>query len=140
MNDLNNNPFIIGALLSLGLFSLVPGLAHLCVQAQFDIHKTFTVSGTVAKVEWIHPHSYLTTNKTGAHGKAQKRAFELGGTGAIRRAGMSPEDRGGLKPGGEVTASCLAAKDGSTAGFLPEMKVADGRLFKFAMDPNGNSE
>jgi hypothetical protein len=73
-----------------------------------------------------------------ADGKTQKWAFELGGPGALRRAGMSREDRGGLKPGDEVTASGLAAKDGSTTGFLQELKLADGRVFKFAADPNGN--
>jgi Family of unknown function (DUF6152) len=126
------------ALLLLVLIVAGPVSAHHSVQAQFDIHKTFTVSGTVAKVEWINPHSYLTINVASSDGKIQKWAFELGGPGALRRAGMSREDRGGLKPGDEVTASGLAAKDGSTTGFLQELKLADGRVFKFAADPNGN--
>jgi Family of unknown function (DUF6152) len=138
MHYKNSNPLIGGALLILGLLLAGPASAHHSVQAQFDIHKTFTVSGTVSKVEWINPHSYLTINVTDADGKVQKWAFELGGPGALRRAGMSREDRGGLKPGDEVTASGLAAKDGSTTGFLQELKLADGRVFKFAADPNGN--
>jgi hypothetical protein len=138
MHHINRNALISGAFLLLALVFAGPAFAHHSVQAQFDIHKTFTVSGTVAKVEWINPHSYLTINVTGADGKVQKWAFELGGPGALRRAGMSREDRGGLKPGDEVTASGLAAKDGSTTGFLQELKLADGRVFKFAADPNGN--
>jgi hypothetical protein len=133
-----SNAVIGGALLLLIMLSAGPVSAHHSVQAQFDIHKTFTVSGTVAKVEWINPHSYLTINVKDADGKIQKWAFELGGPGALRRAGMSREDRGGLKPGDEVTASGLSAKDGSTTGFLQELKLADGRVFKFAVDPNGN--
>ena len=138
MHHTNRNALISGAFLLLSFALARPASAHHSVQAQFDIHKTFTVSGTVAKVEWINPHSYLTINVTGADGKVQKWAFELGGPGALRRAGMSREDRGGLKPGDEVTASGLAAKDGSTTGFLQELKLADGRVFKFAADPNGN--
>jgi len=138
MHHKNWNALAGGALSLLALVWAGPALAHHSVQAQFDIHKTFTVSGTVAKVEWINPHSYLTINVTGADNKVQKWAFELGGPGALRRAGMSREDRGGLKPGDEVTASGLAAKDGSTTGFLQELKLADGRVFKFAADPNGN--
>lgn len=134
----NSNAVFGSALLILVLLLAGPALAHHSVQAQFDVHKTFTVSGTVAKVEWINPHSYLTINVKDADGKVQKWAFELGGPGALRRAGMSREDRGGLKPGDEVTASGLAAKDGSTTGFLQELKLADGRVFKFAVDPNGN--
>jgi uncharacterized protein DUF6152 len=137
-NHKNRNAFFGGALLIFGLVLARPVSAHHSVQAQFDIHKTFTVSGTVSKVEWINPHSYLTINVKDADGKNQKWAFELGGPGALRRAGMSREDRGGLKPGDEVTASGLAAKDGSNSGFLQELKLADGRVFKFAVDPNGN--
>ena len=138
MHSRNRNTLLGGAVLILALSVSAPIFAHHSVQAQFDIHKTFTVSGTVAKVEWINPHSYLTVNVKDTDGKVQKWAFELGGPGALRRAGMSREDRGGLKPGDEVTASGLAAKDGSTTGFLQELKLADGRVFKFAADPNGN--
>jgi uncharacterized protein DUF6152 len=138
MHHKNSNAVVSSALLFLALVLAGPASAHHSVQAQFDIHKTFTVSGTVSKVEWINPHSYLTINVKDADGKIQKWAFELGGPGALRRAGMSREDRGGLKPGDEVTASGLSAKDGSTTGFLQELKLADGRVFKFAADPNGN--
>jgi hypothetical protein len=139
MARVKNRRFLVSAVFCmLGLVLSEAVFAHHSVQAQFDIHKTFTVTGTVAKVEWINPHSYLTINVKDAEGKVQKWAFELGGPGALRRAGMSREDRGGLKPGDEVTASGLAAKDGSTTGFLQELKLADGRDFKFAADPNGN--
>lgn len=113
--------------------------AHHSVQAVFDIHKTITVSGTVAKVEWINPHSYLTVNVKGADGQIQKWAFELGGQAALRRAGMSRADRGGLKPGDAVTVSALPARDGTTNGALRELKLSDGRDFKFGgEDPNDN--
>jgi hypothetical protein len=134
----NCHALVSSALWILGLVLAGSASAHHSVQAQFDVHKTFTVTGTVSKVEWINPHSYLTLNVKDADGKVQKWAFELGGPGALRRAGMSREDRGGLKPGDEVTASGLASKDGSNSGFLQELKLADGRVFKFAVDPNGN--
>src|SRR6266852_9337422 len=87
-----------------GLALAGPVSAHHSVQSQFDIHKTVSISGVVAKMEWINPHSYLTVNVKDADGKIQKWAFELGGSGALRRAGLSRADRGGLKPGDEVTA------------------------------------
>jgi Family of unknown function (DUF6152) len=119
------------------LFLAGPLSAHHSVQSQFDIHKTVSISGTVAKMEWINPHSYLTVNVKGADGKVQKWAFELGGSGALRRAGLSRADRGGLKPGDEVTVTALAARDGSNSGFLQELKVGDGRVYKFTTDANG---
>jgi hypothetical protein len=130
---------LAGILSVMGLAFVAPAFAHHSVQAVFDIHHTVTVTGTVAKVEWINPHSYLTVNVKGSDGNVQKWAFELGGQAALRRAGMSRADRGGLKPGDEVTVSALPARDGSTNGALRELKLADGRDFKFGgEDPNDN--
>lgn len=129
---------VSGLFFALGLIFSAPAWAHHSVQAEFDIHKSITMKGTVSKVEWINPHSYLTVNVTDPDGKVQKWGFELGGPGALRRAGMSRADRGGLKPGDEVTVTALAAKDGSSNGFLQELSLPDGRVFKFAADANGN--
>jgi hypothetical protein len=120
-----------------GLALAGPVAAHHSVQSQFDIHKTVSVSGTVAKIEWINPHSYLTVNVKDADGKVQKWAFELGGANVLRKAGMSRADRGGLKPGDQVTVTALPARDGSNSGFLHELKLADGRVYKFMADANG---
>ena len=128
---------LITALLC-GLALAGPVSAHHSIQSQFDIHKTVSISGTVAKIEFINPHSYLTVNVKAADGKVQKWAFEMGGAGSLRRAGMSRADRGGLKPGDEVTVTALPARDDSNSGLLQELKIADGRVYKFTTDPNGN--
>ena len=112
--------------------------AHHSIQAQFDINKTFSISGTVARIEFINPHSYLTVNVKGADGKVQKWAFEMGGAASLRKAGMSRADRGGLKPGDEITVTALPARDDSNSGLVQELKIGDGRVFKFTTDPNGN--
>src|ERR1051326_8937049 len=117
-----------------GLASAGSVWAHHSVQAQFDIHKTVSVSGTVAKVEWINPHSYLTVNVKDADGKITKWAFEMTGLAGLRRAGLSRTDRGGLKPGDELTVIALAARDGSNSGLAQELKMADGRDFKLLAD------
>jgi len=130
----------IGGLASALLYALAfagPVSAHHSVQSQFDIHKSVSISGVVAKMEWINPHSYLTVNVKDADGKIQKWAFELGGSGALRRAGLSRADRGGIKAGDQVTVTALAARDGSNSGFLQELKMSDGRVFKFSTDANG---
>jgi len=129
----------IPALLTVSLSVLAAaGLsAHHSIQAQFDVNKTFSIAGAVAKVEWINPHSYLTLNVKDADGKVQKWAFEMGAAGQLRGMGLSRADRGGLKPGDEVTLSALAARDGSNSGLLLELKMADGRVFKLRPEPTG---
>ena len=125
------------ALWILGLVLAGPASAHHSVLAVYDVNKTMTVSGTVAKVEWISPHSFITVNVKDADGNVKKWAFETG-YGALRKAGMSRADRGGIKPGDEIVISAAPAKDGSTNGFLRELKLGDGRVFKFGVDENGN--
>ncbi len=129
------------ALLAVSLCGLaVPGrvAAHHSIQAQFDINKTFNITGAVAKIEFINPHSYLTLNVKGADGKVQKWAFEMTGLAGLRRAGLSRADRGGLKAGDEVTVTALAARDGSNSGLAQVLTMADGRVFKLLADANGN--
>jgi len=86
--------------------------AHHSIQAQFDINKHITISGSVVRLEFINPHSYLTVNVKDADGKVTRWAFEMGAAGQLRRAGLSRADRGGLKAGDEVTVIALAARDG----------------------------
>jgi hypothetical protein len=129
---------VSSALWILGLVLVGPASAHHSVQAEFDVHKTITITGTVAKVEFINPHSYLTVDVTDANGTVQHWAFEMGGIGTFRRAGMTKADRDDFKPGLPITITGLAAKDGSNTGHLSEMKFGDGRVFKFGADPNGN--
>lgn len=129
------------ALLMLSLCGLaLPGAvsAHHSIQAQFDIYKTISISGTVARIEFINPHSYLTVNVKDADGKIEKWAFEMTGLAGLRRAGLSRADRGGLKPGDELTVVALASRDGSNSGLAQELKMADGRVFKLLADANGN--
>ena len=132
-------PFQVRALLTMALSVLAAAgvSAHHSIQAQFDVNKTFSIGGTVAKVEWINPHSYLTLNVKDAEGKVQKWAFEMAAAGQLRGTGLSRADRGGLKPGDEVTLSALASRDGSNSGLLLEIKMADGRVFKLRPDAPG---
>jgi Family of unknown function (DUF6152) len=124
-------------ILSMCALSVVDISAHHSIQAQFDVNKTFTISGTVARVEWINPHSYLTVNVKDADGKVTRWAFEMGAAGQLRGQGLSRSDRGGLKAGDEVTVSALAARNGSNSGLLLELKMADGRVFKLRPDTIG---
>lgn len=129
---------VLTGLCILGLAFAGTVSAHHSVQSVFDIHKMITVSGTIAKVEWINPHSYITVNAKDASGNVQKWGFELGAQSSLRRAGLSRADRGGIKPGDEVTIIANPARDGSTNGIMKDMKMGDGREFKFNYDPNGN--
>ena len=111
--------------------------AHHSVQAEFDLNKPLTMTGVVTKVEWINPHSYLYLDVKDENGNVKHWAFEMAGPGALRRAGLSRADRGGLKAGDTVTVNAVAAKDGSDAGLIRDVTLPDGRKFTiWTSDPN----
>ena len=125
--------------LTLGTLCLAaaPLAAHHSVQAQFDLEKPIQLNGTVTKVEWINPHSYLFIDVKDASGKVKKWAFEMAGPGALRRAGLSRADRGGLKPGDAITVNGVLAKDGTDSGLVKTITMSDGRVFTiWTDDPN----
>jgi len=114
-----------------------PLFAHHSVQAQFDVDKPFQVSGVVTKVEWINPHSYLFLDAKDDSGKVRHWAFEMAGPGALRKAGLSRADRGGLKAGDNVVVNGVLAKDGTDSGLVKTLTLPDGRVFTiWTNDPN----
>ena len=121
-----------------GVLAVVaPVLAHHSVQAQFDLNKPFTVTGIVTRVEWINPHSYVFLDVKDDKGNVKHWAFEMAGPGALRRAGLSRADRGGLKTGDTITVNGVLAKDGSDSGLIRDLKLPDGRVFTiWTTDPN----
>ena len=126
----------LGLLMGLGLILVnVPVWAHHSTQAEFDFNKPINVSGTVTRMEWINPHSYLFLDATD-NGKVTHWSFELVGPEGLRKAGMSKSD-GGLKPGDTVKVSAFAAKDGTNLGFITMLVLANGRkVHVWNNDPN----
>src|SRR2546426_12468848 len=124
------------ALLALGM-AAVPVVAHHSVQAQFDLSKQVTLTGKVTKVEWINPHSYVWMDVSDDRGATKRWALEMAGPGALRKAGLSRSDRGGLKAGDTVVVNAVRAKDGTDSALMKDVKVPDGRVFTiWTNDPN----
>ncbi len=106
----------------------MPAFAHHAVQSVFDVNKPITVSGSITKVEWTNPHSYISLDAKDDKGTVQHWVFELVGASVLQHVGLTSADRG-LRPGEVVTVDAIAAKDGSTAGFVSKLRFADGRVF-----------
>jgi hypothetical protein len=120
------------------LWAVAPALAHHSVQAEFDLDKPFAITGVVTKIEWINPHSYLYLDVKDDGGKVKRWSFEMAGPGALRRAGLSRADRGGMKVGDTITVDGVLAKDGTDFGLIKDVKFPDGRVFTiWTGDPNG---
>jgi hypothetical protein len=103
----------------------VPVVAHHAFSAEFDADKPLKMTGVVAKVEWINPHSWIHIDVRQPDGKVERWMVEGGAPQALIRRGFN---RNSLPVGTEIVVEGYRAKDGSSK--------ANGRNLTL---PNGNT-
>ena len=121
------------------LSSAIPLLAHHSVTAEFDSSKSFTVKGTITKIEWVNPHIYMYADVKDDSGTVTPYSFEGGPPGNLRRAGVLKTM---FNVGDVVEIEAYIAKDGSKhLGLLHGVRFADGHqiLFGRAEDSEGKN-
>ncbi len=102
--------------------------------AMFDASKKLTVSGTVAKLEWMNPHVFvwLYVPQKDTPGKYELYAFENGSVNALTRLGWSAM---ALKAGDKITVEYWPLRDGRVGGHYNKATTADGRVLVGAGGP-----
>ena len=106
------------------LFVLSCGaFGHHSFDAEFDSEKAVSLDGTITKVEWINPHSYIYVDVVGKDGKVTNYAVEGGPVGMLRRWGIAKDL---LNPGDKIHVNGYASKDGSTRLAGRDFVLPDG--------------
>jgi hypothetical protein len=116
---------LIAALAALGvLIATAPARAHHAFAAEFDAEKPIKLKGTVTKMEWINPHTWIHMDVKTADGKVESWMIEGGPPNALSRRGFT---RDSLPVGAEIVVEGFQAKDGSLKGNGRDVTFADGR-------------
>ena len=98
--------------------------AHHAFAAEFDASKPFKIKGTIVKMEWINPHTWLHLDVKRPDGKTERWMIEGGPPNALYRRGFTKDS---LPQGAELLVEGFRAKDGSLKGNGRELTFADGR-------------
>jgi len=112
---------IAGAVLFL---AVTPAWAHHAFAAEFDASKPITLHGTVTKVEWINPHSWIHIDVKNADGTVTNWMVEGGSPNALLRRGVT---KSLLPEGTEIVIDGYRAKDGTNRANGRNITLADGR-------------
>jgi hypothetical protein len=116
----------LGCTLLLGV-TAPPADAHHSFAAEFDANQPVTLKGTITKMEWINPHSWLHIDVRNDDGTTTPWMIEGATPNTLLRRGFS---RDAVKPGTEITIVGYRAKNGANRANGRDLVLPDGsRLF-----------
>ncbi len=109
------------------LASSGPVVAHHSFAAEFDARRPVKLRGTVTKMEWVNPHSWIHIDVKNTDGSISKWMIEAGAPNSLIRRGWN---KSSLPPGMEILVEGFQAKDGQLRANGRDVTFPDGsKLF-----------
>ena len=120
---------VAGILTALAL----PVSAHHSFFAEFDATKSLVLDGTIVKMEWVSPHSWLHLDVENDAGVMETWKVEGGAPNVLLRKGFT---RDSFPVGTKVIINGFQAKDGSLRAAQSSIEFPDGMV----MDMGGSQQ
>lgn len=97
---------------------------HHAFAAEFDADKPLDLAGTVTKIKWVNPHSWLYFDVKNADGSTTNWGVEFGTPNSLANKGLTKQD---VAPGTEVRIQGYRSKNGGAFGYSVTLTLPDGR-------------
>ncbi len=98
--------------------------AHHSFAAEFDGNQPITLKGTVVRMDWINPHSWIHLDVKNTDGSVTRWMVEGGTPNTLVRRGFT---KASLQPGTEITVEGFRAKNGANRANGADLILPDGR-------------
>ena len=99
-------------------------MAHHAFSAEFDANKPVHLEGTVDRVEWINPHTWIHVDVDQEDGTTERWMIDGGNPHNLFRRGFSKEI---ITPGLEIVVDGYASKDGTRRANGRDLTLPNGR-------------
>ena len=116
--------FVACAAIALVAAAAPAAFAHHSFAAEFDANAPVTLHGTITKMEWINPHSWIHMDVKNADGSVTEWMIEGGTPNTLFRRGFTRE---AVKTGMEITVEGYRAKGGANRANGRDLILKDGR-------------
>ena len=90
-----------------------------------------TLTGTVTRIEWMNPHTWIYLDVKKEDGSVEAWAFEMGSPNRLMRYGWNQSS---LPTGATVTIAGSQARDGSRKAAVDTVTLPDGKRLFGAQD------
>jgi hypothetical protein len=121
---------LIGAVL---LAATLPAWAHHSFASEFDVTKPVKLEGTVTKMEWINPHSWIHIDVKNPDGTVTSWMIEGGSPNSLLRRGFTKHS---LEPGTQIVVEGYQAKDGANRANGRDLTFPDGKKLFIGTNPD----
>ena len=98
--------------------------AHHAFSAEFDANQPIQLRGTITRVEWINPHTWIHIDVKTPSGAVEKWMIEGGTPNTLLRRGLT---RDSLPQGTEIVVDGYKAKNGTKRANGRDLTLVDGR-------------
>jgi hypothetical protein len=120
----------LGALL---LAASLPAWAHHSFASEFDVTKPVKLEGTVTKMEWINPHSWIHIDVKNPDGTVTSWMIEGGSPNSLLRRGFTKHS---LEAGTQIVVEGYQAKDGANRANGRDLTFPDGKKLFIGTNPD----
>jgi hypothetical protein len=128
LNSSRSSRAALLALAGLAVFAMAGrSAAHHAFAAEFDADQPIELKGTVTKVKWVNPHSWLYFDVKQPDGTVTNWGVEFGAPNQLSKIGLTKAD---VAIGTEVLIKGYRAKNGGPYGYSVTVTLPDGRTFQ----------